>query len=75
MIFSGSQNCHIVPEGTTHIYIYIVVELLTGPSLGFLIVINWSKLAFLKTLFVKNTIKYGFQHVFNTKKIARENFY
>ena len=23
--FSGSQNCHIDPEGTTHIYIYIYI--------------------------------------------------
>ena len=23
--FSGSQNCHIVPEGTTHMYIYIYI--------------------------------------------------
>ena len=39
-------------------YIYIIaVELLSGPSLGVLNVIIWSKFVFYKTPIVKNTIK------------------
>ena len=39
-----------------HIYIYMhmhAVELLSGPSLAFLIVINWAKFVFLNTVCVK----------------------
>ena len=40
---------------------FLGVELLAGPSLGFLIAINWSKFALKKTLFVnKYTIKMCF---------------
>ena len=49
------------------------VGLLTGPSLGALVVINWSKFVCLLKLFVKNTIKQGLQHIF-IQTIARANF-
>ena len=39
--FSGSQICHIVPEGTIHKF--FAVELKTGPRFGGFCVKNWSK--------------------------------
>ena len=45
-----------------YIYIYIplyAVELLSGPSLGVLEVIIWSKFVFLKHRLPKNTVKIG----------------
>ena len=54
-----------------HIYIYVAVELLSGPSLGGLEVIVWSKFVFSKTPIAKHTIKIVVSaHVFG--KIARK---
>ena len=50
-----------VIDPTAYIYIYIhAVELLSGPSLGFLEVIIWSKFVFFyrKTPIAQNTIKF-----------------
>ena len=58
------------------IYIYIyAVELLSGPSLGVLNVIIWSKFVFYKTPIVKKHYKNrGFSPFFLQEKIARQNF-
>ena len=40
------------------------MELLSGPSLGFLKVIIWSKFAFYKTLIVKNNYKIAVSALF-----------
>ena len=60
----------------THIYIYVwAVELLSGPSLGVLNVIIWSKFVFYKTPIVKKHYKNrGFSPFFLQKQIARQNF-
>ena len=54
-------------------YIY-AVKLLSGPSLGVLNVIIWSKFVFYKTAIVKNTINIEVSALFFWKKIARRNF-
>ena len=54
--------------------ICVAVELLTGPSLGVLTVINWSKFVFWKHCLSRNTIKFGVSTLFNTKQIAHANF-
>ena len=56
-----------------YIYIYIyAVELLSGPSLGFLKVIVWSKFVFYKRqIDKKNTIKIGVSTLFFENKVAR----
>ena len=58
-----------------YIYIYIyAVELLSGPSLGVLNVIIWSKFVFYKTPIVKNTIKIGVSALFFAKKNCAPKF-
>ena len=74
LVGTKTQNCHIIPDVHIYIYIYIAVELLTGPSLGVFKVINWSKFVFFKTLFVNKHYKMGFWRIFAYKKIARANF-
>ena len=54
-----------------YIYIYAVV-LLSGPSLAFWGVIIWAKLAFHKTLFVKNTINIGVSALFLKKTLRAQ---
>ena len=56
-------------------YIYIcAVELLSGPSLGVLNVIIWSKFVFYKTPIVKRHYKIGVSALFFEKEIARQKF-
>ena len=60
-----SKLAKLGPENdfTAFIYIYIYIYMLwsyyLGHAWGFLMVINWATFVFLKTLFVKNTIKIG----------------
>ena len=56
--------------GCPALYIY-AVELLSGPSLGFLKVIIWSKFVFYKTPIVKKHYKIGVSALFFEQKIAR----
>ena len=59
-----------------YIYIYIhisAVELLSGPSLAFLIVTNWAKFVCFSTLFVKQHYKNkGFSRSFFKKKVRAQ---
>ena len=67
-------NAQNLDQFLTLQHIYIVVELLIGPSLGVFKVINWSKFVSFKTLFVKKDHKnMGFSTFFKTRKIARVN--
>ena len=50
------------------------MESVAGPRLGVFKVINWSKFGFFKTLFVKNTIKEGLQHILKSKRNCARKF-